>query len=65
MHGSNTSSFAARVTIGTKADIYVSFVRAISSLSGPAHGGAAEGVMKMIDEISEPEKVKTFINNKR
>ena len=64
-HGSNASSFAARVTIGTKADIYVSFVRAISSLSGPAHGGAAEGVMKMIDEISEPEKVKTFINNKR
>ena len=64
-HGSNASSFAARVTIGTKADIYDAFVTAISTLSGPAHGGAAEDVMKMIDEISEPENVKNFINNKR
>ena len=64
-HGSNASSFAARVTIGTKADIYDAFVTAISTLSGPAHGGAAEDVMKMIDEISEPENVKNFIDNKR
>ena len=64
-HGSNASSFAASVTIGTKADIYDAFVTAISTLSGPAHGGAAEDVMKMIDEISEPENVKNFINNKR
>ena len=64
-HGSNASSFAARVTIGTKADIYDAFVTAISTLSGPAHGGAAEDVMKMIDEISEPENVKNFIKNKR
>ena len=65
MHGSNTSSFAARVTIGTKADIYDAFVTAISTLSGPAHGRAAEDIMKMIHEISEPENVKNFINNKR
>ena len=64
-HGSNASSFAARVTIGTKADIYDAFVTAISTLSGPAHGGAAEDVMKMIDEINEPENVKNFIKNKR
>ena len=64
-HGSNASSFAARVTIGTKADIYDAFVTAISTLSGPAHGGAAEDVMKMINEIAEPENVKNFIKSKR
>ena len=64
-HGSNASSFAARVTIGTKADIYDAFVTAISTLSGPAHGGAAEDVMKMIDEIGEPDNVNNYIKNKR
>ena len=64
-HGSNASSFAARVTIGTKAGIYNAFVSAISTLSGPAHGGAAEDVMKMINEISEPENVDEYIKNKR
>ena len=64
-HGSNASSFAARVTIGTKAKIYDAFVTAISTLSGPAHGGAAEDVMKMIDEIGEPENVSNYIKNKR
>ena len=64
-HGSNASSFAARVTIGTKAGIYDAFVTAISTLTGPAHGGAAEDVMKMINEIGEPENVDQYIQNKR
>tara|TARA_Y100001970_G_scaffold225616_1_gene278627 strand:+ start:2560 stop:3693 length:1134 start_codon:yes stop_codon:yes gene_type:complete len=64
-HGSNASSFAARITIGTKAGLYDAFVTAISTLSGPAHGGAAEDVMKMIEEIGEPENVKNYIKEKR
>ena len=64
-HGSNASSFAARVTIGTKAGLYDAFVTAISTLSGPAHGGAAEDVMKMIEEIGEPENVRNYIKAKR
>ena len=64
-HGSNASSFAARVTIGTKAGLYDAFVTAISTLSGPAHGGAAEDVMKMIEEIGEPENVRNYIKEKR
>jgi len=64
-HGSNASSFAARVTIGTKAGIYDAFVTAISTLTGPAHGGAAEDVMKMINEIGEPENVDKYIQIKR
>ena len=40
-HGSNASSFAARVTIGTEANLHGAIVTALSTLAGPAHGGAA------------------------
>ena len=44
-HGSNASSFAARVTIGTEANLHSAIVTALSTLAGPALGGAAEDVM--------------------
>ena len=50
-HGSNASSFAARVVIGTEANLHAAMTAAIAALSGPAHGGAAEDVMKMAEEI--------------
>src|SRR5262249_48246867 len=40
-HGSNASSFAARVVIGTEANLHAAIVAAVAALSGPAHGGAA------------------------
>ena len=46
-HGSNASSFAARVIAGTGANLHAAITAAIAALSGPAHGGAAENVMKM------------------
>ena len=64
-HGSNASSFAARTTIGTNANLHAAFVTAISTLAGPAHGGAAEDVMKMLQDIGTPENVKTYILEKR
>ena len=53
-HGSNASSFTARVVIGTEANLHAAITAAIAALSGPAHGGAAEDVMKMAEEIGEP-----------
>ena len=50
-HGSNASSFAARVVIGTNADLHAAITTALAALSGPAHGGAAEDVMRMAAEI--------------
>ena len=50
-HGSNASSFTARVVTGTQADLHGSITAAIAALSGPSHGGAAENVMKMAQEI--------------
>ena len=64
-HGSNASSFAARVTIGTEANLHGAIVTALSTLAGPAHGGAAEDVMKMVQEIGTPENAATYVKAKR
>ncbi|NDI04060.1 MAG: citrate (Si)-synthase [Rhodobacteraceae bacterium] len=64
-HGSNASSFAARVTIGTEANLHGAIVTALSTLAGPAHGGAAEDVMKMVHEIGTPENAAAYVKSKR
>ena len=64
-HGSNASSFAARVTIGTNANLHGSIVTALSTLAGPAHGGAAEDVMKMVTEIGSAEAAADYVKAKR
>ncbi|NMC06313.1 MAG: citrate synthase [Candidatus Lokiarchaeota archaeon] len=63
-HGSNASSFAARVTVSTLSDIYSAVVSAIGALRGPLHGGANERVILMLKEIGEPEKTEEFIMEK-
>ena len=64
-HGSNASSFAARVVIGTEANLHAAITAAIAALSGPAHGGAAEDVMKMAEEIGEPSRAADYVKEKR
>lgn len=64
-HGANASSFAARVTIGTEANLHGAIVTALSTLAGPAHGGAAEDVMKMVHEIGTPENAAAYVAAKR
>ncbi|KPP83447.1 MAG: citrate synthase [Rhodobacteraceae bacterium HLUCCO07] len=64
-HGSNASSFAARVTVGTEANLHGAIVTALSTLAGPAHGGAAEDVMKMVHEIGKPENAAAYVKQKR
>ena len=64
-HGSNASSFAARVTIGTEANLHGAIVTALSTLAGPAHGGAAEDVMKMVQEIGTPANAAAYVKAKR
>ncbi len=62
-HGSNASSFTARVVAGTKADAYSAVAAAIGALSGPSHGGAAENVMQMAREIGSPDNAKDYVRN--
>ena len=63
-HGSNASSFAARVTASTLADVHCAVVPGLSTLKGPLHGGAAEGVMKMALEIGEEDNVASYLQAK-
>jgi citrate synthase len=64
-HGANASSFAARVVIGTEANLHAAMTAAIAALSGPAHGGAAEDVMRMAEEIGDASKVADYVRAKR
>lgn len=64
-HGANASSFAARVTVGTEANLHGAMVTALSTLAGPAHGGAAEDVMKMVHEIKDPANAAAYVKSKR
>jgi citrate synthase len=64
-HGSNASSFTARVVAGTDADLHGAITAAIAALSGPAHGGAAENVMRMAQEIGDASKAGEYVKFKR
>jgi 2-methylcitrate synthase len=64
-HGSNASSFTARVVIGTEANLHAAITAAIAALSGPAHGGAAEDVMKMAQEIGDPARAADYVRDMR
>ena len=64
-HGANASAFAARVTVGTETNLHGAMVTALSTLAGPAHGGAAEDVMKMVTEIGSPDKAADYVKAKR
>lgn len=63
-HSSNASAFAGRVAASTAADLISSIVAAIATLKGPLHGGAAEGVRHMMEEIGDAEKAVEYIQTK-
>jgi citrate synthase len=60
-HGMNASTFSARVTIATLSDMYSAITTAIGTLKGPLHGGANEGVIKMLREIGSLEHVDAYV----
>ena len=64
-HGSNASAFTARVVAGTDANLHAAITAAIAALSGPAHGGAAENVMRMAQEIGDPAHAADYVRRKR
>lgn len=63
-HGFNNSTFTARCIASTESDIYSAVTGAIGSLRGPLHGGANEGVMKMLNQIPTVADAEKFIVNK-
>jgi citrate synthase len=54
-HGMNASTFAARVTAATLADMHAAITAAVAALKGPLHGGANQDVMNLLLECKTPE----------
>ena len=52
-HEFNASTFAARVIAATLSDIHSAITGAIGALKGPLHGGANEGVMRLLLAIDK------------
>ncbi len=50
-HELNASTFAARVTAATLADMHAAITSAIGALKGPLHGGANEAVYRILASI--------------
>jgi citrate synthase len=63
-HEFNASTFAARVTASTLADMYAAVTSACATLKGPLHGGANEESMKMLEEIKTPDRAEAWLKKK-
>jgi 2-methylcitrate synthase len=69
-HELNASTFAARVIAATLSDIHSAITGAIGALKGPLHGGANEGVMRLLLTIDKQgadpvEYVKNMLDAKQ
>jgi citrate synthase len=62
-HGFNASSFAARVTISTLADMHSALTTGIGTLKGPLHGGAAQAVMQMLNQIKDEKYAEQWVKS--
>jgi citrate synthase len=60
-HGLNASTFAARITAATLADMHAALTAGLAALKGPLHGGATDGTMKMLAEIGTPEHIDSWV----
>ena len=60
-HEQNASTSTVRLVGSTGANPYASVAAGITALWGPAHGGANEAVLKMLEEIGTPDKVDSAI----
>jgi citrate synthase len=60
-NGQSTSATTIRMVGSSQADPFVGVAAAIAALRGPKHGGAAEKVLAMFDEIGDPANVPAFI----
>ncbi len=60
-HEQNASTSTVRMAGSTGANPYACIAAGIAALWGPAHGGANEAVLKMLDEIGSVENVADFM----
>jgi citrate synthase len=60
-HEQNASTSTVRLVGSTGASPYAAIAAGIAALWGPAHGGANEAVVKMLEEIGSVDRIPEFI----
>jgi citrate synthase len=60
-HEQNASTSTVRLAGSTGANPYACIASGIAALWGPAHGGANESVLEMLDEIGDESRIDEFI----
>lgn len=60
-HEQNASTSTVRLAGSTGANPFACIAAGIAALWGPAHGGANEAVLKMLDEIGSKDNIPDFI----
>ena len=60
-HEQNCSTSTVRMAGSSGANPYSAIAAGISALWGPAHGGANEAVLKMLEEIGDSSNIKKYI----
>src|SRR5690606_22444314 len=60
-HEQNASTSTVRLVGSTGANPYASLAAGVTALWGPAHGGANEAVLKMLEEIGSADNVESAV----
>ena len=60
-HEQNASTSTVRIAGSSGANPFACIAAGIASLWGPAHGGANEAVLEMLNEIGTPDRVGEFV----
>ncbi|MEM9172089.1 MAG: citrate synthase [Pseudomonadota bacterium] len=60
-HEQNCSTSTVRMAASSQANPYSAIAAGISALWGPAHGGANEAVLKMLEEIGDVKRIPEFV----
>ena len=64
-HEQNASTSTVRLAGSSGTNPYAAITAGISSLWGPAHGGANEAVLDMLEEIERPENIPRYLEKAR
>jgi len=60
-HGQNASTSTVRIAGSSQANPYACIASGVCSLWGPAHGGANEAVLNMLEEIGTVENIPKYL----
>lgn len=60
-HEQNASTSTVRLSSSSQANPYACIGAGISCLWGPAHGGANEAVINMLNEIGDPSRISEYV----